>query len=82
MLCGEQETVEYTCGLTLAEAPERVPGSVSVRRVTLNGGPRPQRLLVLERYAPLLKEAEEHGTLTAVSGYVCGFAPENGGGEA
>ena len=82
VLGGEKETVEYMCGLTLAETQERVPGSVRVRRVTVNGGTRPQHLLVLERYAPLLKEAGERGTLTAVSGYVCGFAPENGGGEA
>lgn len=82
VLGGEKETVEYTCGLTLAEAPERVPGSVRVRRVTVNGGPRPRYLLVLERCAPLLKESGERGTLTVVSGYICGFAPENGGGEA
>lgn len=81
VLSGEQETVEYSCGLTLAEAPERVPGSVSVRRVTVNGGPRPQRLLVLERCAPLLKEAGECGTLTAVNGYICGLAPETGGAD-
>ena len=82
VLGGEKETVEYTCGLTLAEAPERVPGSVRVRRVTVNGGARPQHLLVLERCVPLLKEAGERGTLTAVNGYICGIAPENGGGEA
>ena len=79
VLSGERETVDYTCGLTLAGTPERVPGSISVRRVTVEGGPRPQRLLILETQAPLLREAGERGTLAVVSGFICGLAPENGG---
>ena len=71
LLTGERNVISFTGGLTVAEKPEQIPGSVAVYRVTLPEGQNGGRFFISPAGAKRLRAlGPQSGTLETVNGYI------------
>ena len=77
---GEKETFSFT-SLSADDAPQRIPGGVSVRRVTAQNGTSQRRFFVYAPYLDALLRAAAPGEVQISGGYITGVAPQKGGSE-